>query len=86
MDISELGGPGDGIGAPGRGDLVKAGAVVAVGDPDGLAIGEAGGGREAHRIGCGLLWNSTGSGVGGQYPNHTRNSPVSTGPNFAVTP
>ena len=32
----------------GRGQAVKVGAVVAVGDPFGLAVGKAGGGREAH--------------------------------------
>jgi hypothetical protein len=33
-----------------------------------------------------LLWNSTGSGCQGQYPNHTRNSPASTPPNAEVVP
>jgi len=31
--------------------LIHHGAFVAVTNPDGLAIGEAGGGREAHRVG-----------------------------------
>ena len=32
----------------GRGHAVEVGAIVAVGDPFGLAVGKAGGGREAH--------------------------------------
>lgn len=44
VDLSELSGPHAGSRSPGRGDLVEVGAVVAVGDPDGLAIGEAGSG------------------------------------------
>ena len=51
MNLSELSsdhGSGDGIG--GR-DGVKVAAVVAVGDPHGLAVLEAGGGGKAHRFG-----------------------------------
>ena len=51
MDIGVLPCPHVGGGAPRRGDLVKAGAVVAVCHPDGLAVGEAGGGRETHGVG-----------------------------------
>ena len=50
VDISELPRPRDGIGPPRRGQAVEVAAVVAVCNPDGLAIGEAGGGREAHRV------------------------------------
>jgi len=49
--LSELGGPYGGGGAPWRGQAIEVRAVVAVGNPDGLTIGEAGGGREAHRSG-----------------------------------
>ena len=58
MNLSELRSPHAGSRPPGRGDLVKAGAVVAVGNPDGLAVGEAGSGGEAHRIGCVWLYCS----------------------------
>lgn len=43
---------GSGV-ANGVSDAVEFGAVVAVGDPYGLAILKAGSGGEAHRVGCG---------------------------------
>jgi hypothetical protein len=36
-----------------------------------LVGGEGGGGGGRHRVRCGLLWNSTGSGAEGR-PPHTR--------------
>jgi len=56
-------------------------------DPDGLAGGKVRGAVvECHGSGVRLLWNSTGSGGRGQYPNHSRNSPASTPPKAAVVP
>ena len=52
MGVSELLCP-DGSGMThGVGDLIEVAAIVAVGDPDRLAITKAGGGGEAHRVGC----------------------------------
>jgi len=52
--LSELPCPHVGGRSPRRGQAVEVAAVVAVGDPDGLTVGEAGSGREAHRRGCEL--------------------------------
>ena len=51
MDLSELGGEHGGGVTHGVGDGVELAAVVAVGNPDRLAIGKAGGGGESHRRG-----------------------------------
>lgn len=51
MDLSELGGKHGGRHPIVGGQVVELAAVVAVGNPHGLAIGKAGGRREAHRVG-----------------------------------
>ena len=53
--LGVLGRPHGGGGAPWRGEAVELCAIVAVGNPDHLAVAEAGGRREAHRSGvnCG---------------------------------
>ena len=76
VDISELPRPRDGIGPPRRGQAVEVAAVVAVCNPDGLAIGEAGSGGEAHRSWCRLLWNSTGSRVARSIPQPHQKLPA----------
>jgi len=52
VDLSPLGGDDRGRMTSGVGQAVELAAVVTVTDPDHLAIGEAGGRREAHRVGC----------------------------------
>ena len=49
--ILKLGGPDGGRMTQGVGDGVELAAIVAVGNPDGLAIAEAGGRRESHWFG-----------------------------------
>jgi len=51
VDLSELGRPYGGGGSRRRGQAVETGAVVAVGNPDGLAVVKAGGWGKAHRSG-----------------------------------
>lgn len=84
--LSELRGPDRSGVTHGVGDGVEVAAVVTVGDPHGLAVTEAGSGGEAHRVGVGCFGILQGQGAGGQYPNHTRNSPASTPPKAAVVP
>ena len=86
MGVSELGGDDGGGVTNGVSDTVELTAVVTVGDPHGLAVAEAGGRGEAHRVSVGCFEILQGQGVGGQYPNQTKNSPASTGPNLAVVP
>ena len=64
VDISELPCPRDGIGSPRRGQAVEVAAVVAIRNPDGLAIGEAGGRGEAHGLGVGCFEILQGQGAG----------------------
>jgi len=52
MDLSELGGPHGGGHPVVGGQFVEGGVVILAGDPHGFAGAEAGGGREAHRVGC----------------------------------
>lgn len=52
MSLRELRGPDRSGVTHGVGDGVEVAAVVAVGNPDGLAVTEAGGRREAHGVGC----------------------------------
>jgi hypothetical protein len=68
MHLSELCCPdcgGDAHGVDHRGVLIPGAAIVAVGDPDGLAVSEAGSRGEAHRLSvvvCGIVAPPEGGG------------------------
>ena len=53
MGISELRRPAGGRVPHGVSQTIEGAAIVTVGNPDDLAISEAGSRGEAHRVGCG---------------------------------
>jgi len=67
-----LGGPYGGRVTHGVGDPIELAAVVAVGDPHGLAVAEAGGGGEAHRVRCVCLRILQAKGAGVNLPRRSQ--------------